>query len=55
MKLVRHAPPYRKRAKVKKKVAIVPAAPQAAAGGRMPVPVPAIPNPDFVLIWESKG
>ena len=21
----------------------------------VPVPVPAIPNPDFVLIWESKG
>jgi HKD family nuclease len=55
MKLVRHAPPYRKRAKVKKKVAIVPAAPQAAAGAAVPVPVPAIPNPDFVLIWESKG
>lgn len=51
MKLVRHAPPNRKRAKVKKKVAVVAAAPQAAAA----VPVPAIPNPDFVLIWESKG
>ncbi len=51
MKLVRHAPPYRKRTKVKMKVAIIPAAAQAAAV----VPVPAIPNPDFVLIWESKG
>lgn len=53
MKLVRHTPPYRKRAKVKQKLAIDPAAPQAAASAA--VPMPAIPNPDFVLIWESKG
>lgn len=55
MKLVRHAPPHRKRAKMKKKAAVAPAAPQAAAAPAAVVPVPAIPNPDFVLIWESKG
>jgi phosphatidylserine/phosphatidylglycerophosphate/cardiolipin synthase-like enzyme len=53
MKLVRHAAPYRKRASLKKKVVPGPAAAKPPVA--VPIAVPAIPNPDFVLIWESRG
>jgi HKD family nuclease len=55
MKLVRHAPPYRKRASLKKKAGSAQAVPQAAGAVAGLVPVPAIPIPDYILVWESKG
>jgi len=51
MKLPRHAPPPRKRVKVKIK-------PKSGLQPRQPKPdekAPPEPGPDFVLIWESRG
>lgn len=55
MKLVRHAPPVRKRRVGKPKSVATATVSATATPTSTPVPAPVLEVPEFVLIWKSRG